>query len=534
MREHLCFKEWIQERGRSELQSIIEELKVNKKQVDGADGVKLSRYYSSKKTEMSKTKTFAELEIETILRHLLRKKDRLFSKVNITGGKLSKKIQKLKQTDNSSVKRKISSKNRPITRDCARTYLTQKLILKYLEGSFNQHSKNSYAYQKRKSARKAVQELLQQLKVKPQIDYVFEYDLKSFFDTIVHSVLLQKIENFFGNDLELKHAINAFCVSKEYQSKELYGLKKTKEDYINKHERYANTVTRNIGIFQGGVLSGFLANLMLHDLDMWAENNPDIIYTRYADDFLIFCDSSREDIKLAIKEKIQLYIDEHCLKISEEKSVNYNINKSFSYLGFTFKRQGDKYKVALNDMNFIKLCERFSIFKYQNKYWKVTNKCIDSVNKKYVMQYHPSVEAIEEAKRKNFTYFPKWIEVKEDNTIDILDEINKVLEPKEESNHNFCWYTYFSIVNDAQQIKALSTILKNSCTKFQSKFSEVQVLNKNKDFSELFFKKRNAGSNKKKHGFPLPKGEGASIQPLDKARHICHNTKRGSPQVVET
>jgi hypothetical protein len=303
MREHLCFKEWIQENGHTELQSIIEELQANKKQVDGADGIKLSRYYSLKQTEMSKTKTFAELEIETILRQLASQKDRLFSKVNITGGKLSKKIKKIKQTDKLFFERKISLKNRPITRDCARTYLTQKLILKYLESSFNQHSKNSYAYQKKKSAKKAVTELLQQLKAKPQIDYVFEYDLKSFFDTIDHSVLLRKIEKFFGDDPELKHAINAFCVSKEYQSKETYGLKslkslkKTKEDYANKHERTANTVSRDVGIFQGGVLSGFLANLMLHDLDKWAENNPDIIYTRYADDFLIFCDSSREDIK---------------------------------------------------------------------------------------------------------------------------------------------------------------------------------------------------------------------------------------------
>jgi hypothetical protein len=183
---------------------------------------------------------------------------------------------------------------------------------------------------------------------------------------------------------------------------------------------------------------------------------------------------------------------EHSLKISKDKSEDYNIiHKPFSYLGFTLKRKENTYKIALNDINFIKLCERFSIFKYRDKYWKVTNKSIVSVDKKQVIQYHPSVEDLEKANKKNFNYFSKWIEIGEDNTIDILEEINKVLEPKKGSNHDFCWYTYFGIVNDTEQINALSTILTNSCKKFQNTFSELQILNKNKYFSRLFFNKRN-------------------------------------------
>ena len=48
-----------------------------------------------------------------------------------------------------------------------------------------------------------------------------------------------------------------------------------------------------IGVPQGGVLSPLLANLYLHAFDQFVHSKSDQ-YVRYADDFVIFCQSKEQ------------------------------------------------------------------------------------------------------------------------------------------------------------------------------------------------------------------------------------------------
>lgn len=177
--------------------------------------------------------------------------------------------------------------------------------------------RESYGFRPRRGAKDALRRADELLKQEHR--WVMDADLKSYFDTIDHGLLMERVEEKVsdGRILEL---IAAFL----------------RADVVDEGE----STSPERGTPQGGVISPLLANIFLNPLDhLMAESGFKMV--RYADDFVVMCRS--EDEARAALETVQCWVDAHGLKLHPEKTVIVDeADGSFDFLGYCFKR-GNKY-----------------------------------------------------------------------------------------------------------------------------------------------------------------------------------------------
>lgn len=162
----------------------------------------------------------------------------------------------------------------------------------------------SFAYRKGKSAPQAARIAYHHMK--NGFLYVLNADLRRFFDTIPTNNLLAICAKYVGSDTLTFKLLRRFITvdrveyfsynwAKDDQgnrvSERIFTLRKPRF-YEGKYKlNQPQKVPRKAGVPQGGVLSGLLANLYLHDFDEWVINELakeiPIRYVRYADDFII-------------------------------------------------------------------------------------------------------------------------------------------------------------------------------------------------------------------------------------------------------
>ncbi len=191
--------------------------------------------------------------------------------------------------------------------------------------------KDSYGYRPGKSAVQAVGEARKRCWT---YDWVIDMDIKGFFDSIDHDLMMMAVE---------KH---------------------TKEKWVLLYvERWLNAsiqtlsgevASRNRGTPQGGVISPLLANLFLHyAFDKWLEREfPDLPFERYADDAIVHCVTEKQ-AKYVLK-MIRGRMEECGLTLHPEKTkIVYckddnrkgdHENRQFDYLSFTFRPRLSKNK----------------------------------------------------------------------------------------------------------------------------------------------------------------------------------------------
>lgn len=113
------------------------------------------------------------------------------------------------------------------------------------------------------------------------------------------------------------------------------------------------------GTPQGGVVSPLLANIYLHELDLWFEQHyvglnyneknrrrkrkeGNAFYVRYADDFVVAWNGPKEGAH-ALKAELATFLkDELGLDLSEEKTHITHVTEGYDFLGFTVKRTIDE------------------------------------------------------------------------------------------------------------------------------------------------------------------------------------------------
>jgi group II intron reverse transcriptase/maturase len=163
----------------------------------------------------------------------------------------------------------------------------------------------SFAYRKHKSAPAAAVRI--HCYLKKGFFFVLDADIVSFFDRIPHERLSHKIDLFFGKDSLARNLLRKYIKTggarlegKGYKKNNWHHKKPSSEDR-----------KRQVGIPQGGVLSGMLANLYLHEFDSWVieELNGEntLKYVRYADDFVILSKekSCIESVKVKVSSKLK-------------------------------------------------------------------------------------------------------------------------------------------------------------------------------------------------------------------------------------
>ena len=145
-------------------------------------------------------------------------------------------------------------------------------------------------------------------------------DLKAFFDTVNHDVLMSRLERRI----------------KDRRVLSLIG-KYLRAGVVMPSGKVDPTCT---GVPQGGPLSPLLANILLDDLDQELEKRGHS-FARYADDFVILCRSPRaaervmESVARFVEHRLKLIVNRTKSKVCEIKDA--------AFLGFTIVKNRIKW-----------------------------------------------------------------------------------------------------------------------------------------------------------------------------------------------
>lgn len=156
-------------------------------------------------------------------------------------------------------------------------------------------------------------------------NWAIDLDIKSFFDTIDHGLLMKAVRHYCKDRWVL-----------------LYVDRWLKAGIVQADGCY---VDRLSGTPQGGVISPLLANIFLHvSFDQWmAIHYPSKRFERYADDIVIHCRTEWQAIYMLRKITQRLAICK--LSVNKEKTKIVNLrgssekrySRSFDFLGFTIE-----------------------------------------------------------------------------------------------------------------------------------------------------------------------------------------------------
>ncbi|MDV2999160.1 MAG: Group II intron-encoded protein LtrA [Chroococcopsis gigantea SAG 12.99] len=164
--------------------------------------------------------------------------------------------------------------------------------------------------------------------------WVIEGDIKGAFDSIHHRILLDLMAKRIG-DKHLLRLVERFLKA-GIMSGQLF--KRT-----------------DLGIPQGGICSPLLANIYLHQLDLYWWNKygnlnrkekerrrtskqGNCALIRYADDWLILTNGGKAEA-LRLKEEFGTFLKEELkLELNSEKTHVTHVNQGFNFLGFHIQR----------------------------------------------------------------------------------------------------------------------------------------------------------------------------------------------------
>lgn len=215
---------------------------------------------------------------------------------------------------------KKNGKLRPLSIPTMRCRAMQALHLLALEPVAETIAdKNSYGFRPKRSCADAIERCFNILSMKRCAQWVLECDIKSCFDEINHTWLLN---NAPMDRLILKKWLNA--------------------GYIEKRQLYSTT----LGVPQGGIISPTLLNVTLSGLEAaiaaaTTKFKDKVNFAIYADDFIV-TGASREILEQKVKPAIVSFLKERGLVLSEEKTVITHINQGFDFLGHNVRKYNGK------------------------------------------------------------------------------------------------------------------------------------------------------------------------------------------------
>ena len=145
-----------------------------------------------------------------------------------------------------------------------------------------------------------------------QYQYFLRLDIKSYYQSINHHLLIKDIKSLFDDTKLQSMLINIIK---------------------NPIDTEKGTINPDSGLPIRGPLSHFLSALYLKPLDV-AFSNSGVHYARYNDDILILCKSKRQHIRA--KRIINNILYQRKLTLSKKKSKLGHISQGFHFLGFSY------------------------------------------------------------------------------------------------------------------------------------------------------------------------------------------------------
>lgn len=176
----------------------------------------------------------------------------------------------------------------------------------------------SYGFRPKRTPRMALSEIVKGLRA--GYTHVADVDLKSYFDTIDHDLLLEFVGRRVG-DVRILRMIRAWLKA---------GVM---EDGIVRHP--------DRGSPQGGVISPLLSNVFLHEVDrQWCTQDGKATTSarlvRYADDMVLLARTA--EAANEAWSRLQQQFAELRLVVNQEKSRLTTLDDGFAFLGFEFRR----------------------------------------------------------------------------------------------------------------------------------------------------------------------------------------------------
>ncbi len=177
----------------------------------------------------------------------------------------------------------------------------------------------SFGYRPKKSAHAAIRRVTAAM-VSGKT-YVIDLDLRSYFDTVKHHIVLKK-------------------VARRVRDEEVLWLL-----------RLLLKASGKQGVPQGGVISPLLSNIYLNEVDRMLERAKQVTrqrqrvgveYVRFADDLVILVDSHPRWcwLRQAVERRLREELAKLQVEVNEDKSRRVDLaqGESFGFLGFEFRR----------------------------------------------------------------------------------------------------------------------------------------------------------------------------------------------------
>jgi RNA-directed DNA polymerase len=222
---------------------------------------------------------------------------------------------------------KNDGRTRPLGIPTIRDRIMQALVKAALEPEWEaRFEPNSYGFRPGRCCMDAIVQLHVTLSQQGSSEWILDADISGCFDHIAHEPLLARVPVF---DQVIGRWLRAGVV-------ELGRYRPTEE-----------------GTPQGGVISPLLANIALDGIERLFHSegrtgryigparrpgrNRKVSLTRYADDFVVTA-PSREVLEEYIQPKLEAFLAERGLELSEAKTRTVHIDEGFNFLGFTIRR----------------------------------------------------------------------------------------------------------------------------------------------------------------------------------------------------
>ena len=177
----------------------------------------------------------------------------------------------------------------------------------------------SYGYRPKRTAHEAVNRVAGA--IVQQKTCVIDLDLRAYFDTVRHHLLLDKVALRVQDD-DVMHLLRLILKASGKQ-----------------------------GVPQGGVISPLLSNIYLTEVDRMLERAKAattyggycaVEYARYADDLVVLVDAHPRHawLKKAVPIRLRQELAKLQVEVNEEKSTTVELarGESFGFLGFEFRR----------------------------------------------------------------------------------------------------------------------------------------------------------------------------------------------------
>jgi RNA-directed DNA polymerase len=239
--------------------------------------------------------------------------------------------------------------------------VAQTLVASYLEPEVEPlFHPDSYGYRPGRSALDAVGVCRQRCWSN---DWVIDLDIRAFFDTIPHPLLLKAVS---------RHTDQRWML--------LY-IERWLEAPLRKRD--GTLVSRDCGTPQGSAISPLLANIFLHyAFDRWmAGNYPTVRFERYADDAVVHCSSESEarTVRAAIAQRLgQVGLELHPDKTrivyckDSDRKGSYE-HEQFTFLGYTFRPRRSKSRHGHTFVSFSPAAsnEALKAFRHKIRRWRL-------------------------------------------------------------------------------------------------------------------------------------------------------------------